>query len=493
MISQLVMKKLLQSTLVAAMSLFAVNSFGQMANGSMAPTLNLTDLNGNTYDVDALLAAGKTVFIDVSATWCGPCWNFHQTHILDDLYSQYGPSGTNEVMVFWVEGDGSTSVAEISGSGSSTQGDWTAGTTFPMVDDAAAANALEIGYFPTLYMICPSRRVWHISPSEVGDYWPVATHIANARACTNPIDAVMNGYTGETSTCGYVSQLKVKVQNKGVNTLTSATITASVAGVTVASKAWTGNLEQFQSAEVNIGANTFTSDTDVDFTITPNGTDVAPSDNLGTQTISMAPEVSNTTLIVKVTTDRYGSETTWKLRKGNNAVLSSGGPFTDLAANGEGVQADVTVTLPANDCYKFEMIDAYGDGMCCNYGNGGYEVTDGNGTVLISGGQFGTSEQKRISYGVTSVEDESAVAGVNIFPNPSNGVCNVTMSLTKNEDVSFRVYNVLGSLVSSRDMGTLTPGEYIYQMDMSAQAAGVYTLVMQTNSGVKSYMISINR
>ena len=73
MISQLVMKKLLQSTLVAAMSLFAVNSFGQMANGSMAPTLNLTDLNGNTYDVDALLAAGKTVFIDVSATWCGPC------------------------------------------------------------------------------------------------------------------------------------------------------------------------------------------------------------------------------------------------------------------------------------------------------------------------------------------------------------------------------------------------------------------------------------
>jgi hypothetical protein len=67
------------------------------------------------------------------------------------------------------------------------------------------------------------------------------------------------------------------------------------------------------------------------------------------------------------------------------------------------------------------------------------------------------------------------------------------MSLTKNEDVSFRVYNVLGSLVSSRDMGTLTPGEYIYQMDMSAQAAGVYTLVMQTNSGVKSYMISINR
>ncbi len=487
------MKKLLQTTLVAAMTMLAGNSYSQMANGSLAPSLNLTDLNGNTYDVDALLAAGKTVFIDVSATWCGPCWNFHQTHILEDLYNQYGPGGTNEVQVFWIEGDATTTVAEISGSGTSTQGDWTAGTTFPMCDDAVASNALQIGFFPTLYMICPSRRVWHISPSEVGAYWPVSQHIANARACTNPIDAVMDSYTGETSTCGYVSQLKVKCQNKGVNTLTSATITASIGGNVVASKAWTGSLEQFQAVEVNIGSHTFNANEDVEFAITPNGTDVAPSDNIGTQTISMAPEVSNTTLIVKITTDQYGSETTWKLRKGNNAVLASGGPYADLAAAGEGVQPDVTVTLPANDCYKFEMIDGYGDGMCCNYGNGGYQVTDDAGNVLISGDQYGASEIKRISYGVTSVgNDLSSIASVNVYPNPSNGLCNVTMSLTKNEDVSFRVYNVLGSLVSSRNMGNLTPGDYIYQMDLSGQASGVYTLVMQTNQGVKSYMVSIN-
>jgi thiol-disulfide isomerase/thioredoxin len=81
------MKKFLQTAFVAAMTFFAANSYGQLANGTILPAgINLTDLNGNTYDIDALLSGGKTIFIDVSATWCGPCWGFHQTHILDDLY-----------------------------------------------------------------------------------------------------------------------------------------------------------------------------------------------------------------------------------------------------------------------------------------------------------------------------------------------------------------------------------------------------------------------
>ena len=87
------MKKFLQTAFVAAMTFFAANSYGQLANGSILPAgINLTDLNGNTYDIDALISGGKTIFIDVSATWCGPCWGFHQTHILDDLFTQYGPS-----------------------------------------------------------------------------------------------------------------------------------------------------------------------------------------------------------------------------------------------------------------------------------------------------------------------------------------------------------------------------------------------------------------
>ena len=485
------MKKLILSIAVFA---GVLSASAQTPVGTVVSNFNLTDINGNTQNLFAMLDAGKMVVIDVSATWCGPCWNYHNTGALNQFYAAHGPAGADDARVLFIEGDATTAVSLINGIGTNTQGDWTAGTTFPLCDDAAAANTLQIGFFPTLYMICPSRRVWHISPSEVGAYWPVSQHIANARACANPIDAVLDSYTGETATCGYISQMKVLIQNKGVNTLTSAGIAAKVNGTTVAYRDWTGSLEQFQSVEVNVGANLFTSpSTDVEFTVYTTGNDVAPTDNIGSQTITLAPEVTNTSLIVKITTDQYGTESSWKIRKGNNAVLASGGPYTDLAASGTTVQPEVTVTLPAMDCYKFEMLDAYGDGMCCNYGQGGYEVTTSDGTVVLSGGEFGATDAKRISYGVTSIGEELSAASLNVYPNPSTGICNVTMNMTKNEDVSIRVYNMLGSLVSSRDLGSLTPGDYIYQVDLSSQASGVYSMMMITSQGVQTQLISINR
>ncbi len=488
------MKKFLQTAFVAAMTFFAANSYGQLANGTILPAgINLTDLNGYTYNIDSLLSGGKTIFIDVSATWCGPCWGFHQTHILDDLYTQYGPTGTDEVRVFWIEGDAATSVDLISGIGTNTQGDWTAGTTFPLVDDAAAASTLQIGFYPTLYMICPSRRVWHISPSEVLAYWPVALHIENARACNNPIDAVLNSYTGETSTCGTLSPLTIQIQNKGVQALSSATITASIGGTEVATTDWTGALQQFQTGAVSFGSANITSSSDLTFTVTPTGTDASPTDNTFVQSIDMAPTVTTANIFVKITTDQYGTESTWKIRNSSNAVVASGGPYTDLAAVGVTVQPEVIVTLPLNDCYKFEMNDAYGDGMCCAYGDGGYEVTDSDGIVLVSGTEFSTQSKKALIANTVGINEVSNFNSLNIYPNPSSGICNITMNMTKNEDVSIRVYNMLGSLVSSRDLGSLTPGDYIYQVDLSTQASGVYSMMMITSQGVQTQLISINR
>ena len=450
------MKLIFQRALIVALTFFAANSYGQLANGSILPAgINLTDLNGNSYDIDALLSGGKTIFIDVSATWCGPCWGFHQTHILDDLFTQYGPQGTDEVRVFWIEGDATTSVDLISGIGTNTQGDWTAGTTFPLCDDAAAASTLQIGFFPTLYMICPSRRVWHISPSEVLAYWPVSQHIANARACTNPIDAVLDSYTGETSTCGTLSPLKVNIQNKGVQTLTSANITASIGGTQVATTNWTGALEQFQASAVTFGSANITSSSNLTFTVTPAGTDAAPSDNSLVQTINMAPTITSGNIIVKITTDQYGTESSWKIRRSNNTVVASGGPYTDLTAVGTTVQPNVSVTLPANDCYSFEMLDAYGDGMCCNYGQGGYEITTSAGTVILSGGEFGTIDKKNINFNFVAPFSLGNLTSNGISSNNPNPIT-FAINPTGCSSFTYQWYSALG--VVSAPTGSSTIG-----------------------------------
>ena len=150
------MKKLL---LLLTMVFSVAVANAQMADGSVVPNFTTTDLNGNTIELYDLLDQGYVVAIDVFATWCGPCWNYHETNALKDFYNTYGPDGTNEVYVIAVEGDASTTVDEIYGMGSSTWGDWTAGVPYPIVDDASVANLLEISYYPTIYFICQNRII----------------------------------------------------------------------------------------------------------------------------------------------------------------------------------------------------------------------------------------------------------------------------------------------------------------------------------------------
>ena len=482
------MNKLIKFITIGLLAIGSSNkSIAQMANGSVCPDLNLTDINGNTYNLYSILNSGKAVFIDVSGAWCGPCWGFHQTGILEELYNSYGPSGTNEVMVFYIEGESTNTLAQLNGTSSGTpadhdtysQGNWVEGTPYPIVDDANAANLLQTSFFPTLYMICPSKKVWEISPSTVGAYWTAEQHHANAMACTNPIDAELISYVGDAATCSAVD-LKVKIQNKGVDPLTAATIVASNNGTQVASYDWSGNLLQFQEATVTVGNTLLSGDANIDFAITtPN--DVVATNNSTTGAISMAPVVTSQTVTVKITTDQYGSETTWKIRKGNNAVVAggSGGPYTDQSAVGEYAQADVTVTLPATDCYKFVVSDGYGDGMCCDYGNGSYQVLDGSGNVLLQGGSFGSEETKKMNAQFVGIEEAINTSSFNVYPNPTNGVATVGFEVKNASTLAIEITNVAGQVVF-KETKSVMPGAYIYPIDLTANASGLYFVKVAT-------------
>jgi hypothetical protein len=101
-----------------------------------------------------------------------------------------------------------------------------------------------------------------------------------------------------------------------------------------------------------------------------------------------APACTQNTVYLTLTLDNYGPETSWKLKNSVDTVLFSGGPYPKGIA---GTIIRDTFCLP-NGCYKFAIMDSYGDGMCCNFGQGAYLLKDAAGNTLASGGSF-ASEQ----------------------------------------------------------------------------------------------------
>jgi hypothetical protein len=175
------MKKML--LLLVGLAMCWTAAFAQLPPGSTAPDFTTTDLNGNSIHLYDLLDQGKTVYIDIFATWCGPCWNYHNTGALKTLWNQHGPPGTNDVFVIGVEGDPSTNVACLygpSGCVGGTQGNWVTGEPYPYVDDASIASAYAITYYPTIYMICPGdKKVYEVGQlSATGLYNYRASHCA---------------------------------------------------------------------------------------------------------------------------------------------------------------------------------------------------------------------------------------------------------------------------------------------------------------------------
>jgi pimeloyl-ACP methyl ester carboxylesterase len=93
---------------------------------------------------------------------------------------------------------------------------------------------------------------------------------------------------------------------------------------------------------------------------------------------------------IEIKTDNYPSETSWNITNPSGLVVFSGGSY-----NSANQVISIPVCLNQNINYTFRISDAYGDGICCNYGQGYYKILL-NGTILAQGGQFSSFETKPI-------------------------------------------------------------------------------------------------
>lgn len=103
----------------------------------------------------------------------------------------------------------------------------------------------------------------------------------------------------------------------------------------------------------------------------------------------------NNEVNITINLDNYPEETSWTVTDANNNIVASGGTY---GSQPDGSTVSVTLCL-VDGCYNFNIYDAYGDGICCGYGNGSYSVTDANNNVLAAGGNFGSSQSTNFCFG----------------------------------------------------------------------------------------------
>jgi hypothetical protein len=149
-----------------------MNVYGQLPNGSVAPDFTLTDYNGTTHNLYSYLNAGKTVFLEIIDAHCQVCWSYHQNNTMKNLYNNYGPNGTNELMVLALEHDQWNDSNAFIGNGPAwvTQGNWLVGTPFPIFDvedpNRGVFNDYNVTFYPVVYKICPNKIVERVMTSE---------------------------------------------------------------------------------------------------------------------------------------------------------------------------------------------------------------------------------------------------------------------------------------------------------------------------------------
>jgi len=166
------MKKFIFTLSMACMA-YLSNAQVYYPDGTVIPsTVVMKDINNVSYDLFTMLNAGKHVIIDLSATWCSPCWSYHQSHVLDNYYDKYGPTGTSvkDAQVFLYEVDNTTTMADLQGTTGASQGDWLTGTTHPVCNETST-SAVELKFvqpgqsygIPAVFLVCKDKKLYKIS------------------------------------------------------------------------------------------------------------------------------------------------------------------------------------------------------------------------------------------------------------------------------------------------------------------------------------------
>jgi hypothetical protein len=177
--------------------------------------------------------------------------------------------------------------------------------------------------------------------------------------------------------------------------------------------------------------------------------------------------------------DCYGEETSWEIINDRSATIESGGTYPH--SESEQIVIQESFCLDAG-CYRFKLLDSYGDGYdgldegFCDF-NGDYNLTDENEEILDEddGVAFdGVKLGEEFCVTVSGRKSKYTKGAIVVFPNPTEDRLNVS-----NTDAfaTYTVYTIQGVAVKH---GSVENGS----LSVSDLENGLYTIAIQTSESV---------
>ena len=463
-------------TLLFTLMLINFNVKAQLAPESIAPDFTATDIDGVEHNLYDLLDEGKTVILDVFATWCPPCWSYHQTHALKDIYEMYGPDGTDEMYVFGIEGDASTNLDclyDRAGCNSSTMGDWVEGVPYPYIDSRDIAVSYGITYFPTIFMVSPNRLV-----SEIGqlNFERIEALKELAPTLTDGMNpSVIKAKSISTSVCSafWPVEPTYLISNMGTETITSGLIRVYQNGEGVYEKLWNGEAKPFGIIEeVRVPSDILKETTTYEVALENiNGT----GENIIMYSDQISFETENA-VEISIQLDENAQEDNNRYQ----ILDEDGNVLHERIMNENGALYTNRHTVPSTGCFSFVIYDDGGDGI-----DGEITVTDQVGNFIFGDNAFLAEGRSDFNVGmVTSVADLINGLDFSVAPNPVREVLNLNVNLDTAMELSVSVKDLSGKTLKKQTSNSFSAGYNSINLEVSDLDQGFYFIVVENADGI---------
>jgi len=306
--------------------------------------------------------------------------------------------------------------------------------------------------------------------SEIGDYNVsiVVSEETDGYSANDTLNVVLSKLhlleggitiTDGFAKCGDEIEVRAKVTNYGETTFNNTEIEVVSNGMVVDVVNYTSNIPYTVEASVNIivTENLLPDNNEITLNLlTVNGEADAISDN---NNASVSTDLSDSnfdyvTLVINA--DNYPQETSWVVYDElNNEIVASG------QLNNGDILVTEEICVDYSSCLSLRVIDSFGDGICCAYGEGNFSLLNSVGeTIFANDGIF---EDEAIELFCPNSEGCAFTADVSTTNASDEDTNDGIISISPTNGFSPYSYSIDGgqNFVGSNNFGNLGSGSYL--------------------------------